>query len=99
MSIIRAQRAFTLSWSRAIQRESPDKTPEKQKPTPRFQKTPSTAAMHVKGVETTVLHRMVEAQAVVKPQCPWCKVTKVDFNKNAAKAPIGLLKWVFPECD
>ena len=77
MSIIRAQRALTLSWSRAIQRETPDKTPEKQKPTPRFQKTPATSAMHVKGIETTVMNRMVEAAPVVKPQCPWCKTTKV----------------------
>ena len=86
-------RRISISSNRLIQRERIDKTPEKQKPKPRFQSPPGRdfrlififcinffieiAAYEVQNRELGANTDMLERKSKIAPQCPWCKTTKV----------------------
>ena len=79
MSLVRVviQRNFKWTAVSLKQREYIDMTPEKQHPTPRLQRAPSTQIKNLKGVETTVQHREPVMKHEIAPQCPWCKTTTI----------------------
>jgi len=74
-------RRISITYSRLIQRERIDKTPEKQKPKPRFQSVPELAAYEVQNRELGTSTDKLARKSKIAPQCPWCKTTKVGgFN-------------------
>merc|ERR1711990_325415 len=74
-----SRRNLFFSFQNLQKRTKIDRKPEKQIPTPRYQKIAESAA-YTPGTKETgsfslQFHR---SEAEIKPKCPWCKLTRIE---------------------